>query len=82
MKNVRALVARGYSTINDAGLKTAVVLGSVLAAGSAMADPFDTAVADITTKVTSYGGALVALSAVAVGFFIAIKFVKKIPHAA
>ncbi len=45
-------------------------------------DPFDTALASLTTKITSYGGALVVFSAVAVGFWVAMKYVKKIPKAA
>lgn len=45
-------------------------------------DPFADAVSDITTKVTSYGGALVGLSAVGVVFWVAIKYVKKIRGAA
>lgn len=44
-------------------------------------DPFDTALATIEGKVTGYGGALVGLAAVAVVFFVAIKYVKKIPKA-
>lgn len=44
-------------------------------------DPFDTALATATTKVGSYAAALVGLSAVAVVFMIAIKYVKRIPRA-
>jgi len=44
-------------------------------------DPFDTALATATTKVTSYAGALVGLAAVSVVFMIAIKYVKKLPKA-
>lgn len=45
------------------------------------ADPFDAAVAEATTKVGSYAAALVGLSAVAVVFMIAMKYVKRIPRA-
>lgn len=45
-------------------------------------DPFDAAVTSATTKIEAYGGALVGLAAVAVIFFIAIKYVKKISKAA
>lgn len=44
-------------------------------------DPFDTAITTATTKVTSYAGALVTLSAVAVVFMIGMKYVKRIPRA-
>lgn len=44
-------------------------------------DPFDTALAEATTKVGSYAAALVGLAAVAVVFMIAIKYVKRIPRA-
>lgn len=62
----------------------AAFVGSTLigAAAFAQGDPFATAMTDITSKVTSYGGSLVGLSAVAVVFYVAIKFVKKIPKAA
>lgn len=67
----------------------AALLGATLAASMvslpAMAqetDPFQTAMASITTKVETYGGALVGLAAVAIAFYVAIKFVKKIPKAA
>jgi hypothetical protein len=47
----------------------------------AATDPFDTALATVTTKVTSYAGALVGLAAVAVVFMVAVKYVKKLPKA-
>lgn len=46
------------------------------------ADPFTDALAEITTNVTTYGGALVGLAAVGVVFMIAIKYVKKLRGAA
>jgi len=45
------------------------------------ADPFDQAVLDVTAKVEAYGPKLVGLGAVAVIFFVALKYVKKIPRA-
>jgi hypothetical protein len=45
-------------------------------------DPFDGAITTLTTRVTSYGGALVGLAVVGVGFMVAIKYVKKIRGAA
>ncbi len=64
------------------------VSAAILAASCSVAamaqttDPFDAAIATLTTKVTTYGGALVGLAAVGVGFFVAMKYVKKIPRAA
>lgn len=45
-------------------------------------DAFATAVTDVTAKVSTYGPALVGLSAVGVVFMIAVKYVKKIRSAA
>ena len=75
--SIRNAASRGY-------LK-AGVLAVTLVPALAMAtptDPFDTAVDSITTKVEGYGAALVGLSAVALVFFIGIKYVKKIRGAA
>jgi TrbC/VIRB2 pilin len=44
-------------------------------------DPFDAALATVTTKVNGYAAALVGLAAIAVVFMVAIKYVKKIPKA-
>lgn len=44
-------------------------------------DPFDIAVAATSTKIASYGGALVGVAAVGVIFMVAMKYVKKIPRA-
>lgn len=59
---------------------TASALGSV--AAFAQGDPFTTAMTEVTGKVQGYGAALVGLAAVGVAFYVAIKFVKKIPKAA
>jgi len=58
---------------------TAMLSGAVFA--QSVTDPFDTALETVTTKVTSYAGALVGLAAVAVVFMVAIKYVKKLPKA-
>jgi len=47
----------------------------------AQTDPFDDAILDATTKVGGYAAALVGVSAIAVGFMIAMKYVKRIPRA-
>jgi len=58
----------------------AVLLAS--AAARADTDPFTTAVADVSTKVGTYGASLVGVAAVGVGFAVGIKYVKKIARAA
>ena len=64
-------------------ITTAALLASASVAAMAQeTDPFAAAIAALTTKVTTYGGSLVVLSAVGVGFFVAMKYVKKIPRAA
>lgn len=60
------------------GTATALVSVAVFAQG----DPFTTAMTEVTGKVQGYGAALVGLAAVGVAFYVAIKFVKKIPKAA
>jgi hypothetical protein len=72
-------------TVEDAYARAAVVAMVAIASASASAqavDPFDTALTQATTKVGSYAAALVGLSAVAVVFMIAMKYVKRIPRAA
>jgi hypothetical protein len=67
-------VARIGSAVSAAALLPAVAFAQA-------ADPFDTALATVTTKVTSYAGALVGVAAIAVVFMVAIKYVKKLPKA-
>jgi len=65
--------------------KIAVVGALVGASVSAFAEgsaAFTTAVSTVTGDVASYGAALVGVSAVGVGFMVAMKFVKKIRGAA
>jgi len=72
-------VAQKYGAKVSAAILTA---GASVASMAQTTDPFTDAMSTLTTKVTTYGGALVALSAVGVGFFVAMKYVKKIPRAA
>ena len=77
-KSLNELSLRAYT-------KAAVVLaGSVpmLAFAQVAADPFDTAITTATAKIGIYAAALVGVSAVAVVFMIAMKYVKRIPRAA
>lgn len=69
------------------GRKAMVFLSALGASALALADTgadaaFTAATTATTTSVTSYGGSLVAVSAVGVGFMIAIKYIKKIRGAA
>lgn len=64
--------------------RTAVFVGTLplaMAANAQATDPFDAAVTEVTTKVGTYGAALVGVAAAAVVFMVAIKYVKKIPRA-
>lgn len=76
---IRKYGAAGASLVRRASVGL-VSLG-VSAAAMAQADPFDAALSEISDKVSGYGAALVGLAAVAVVFFVAIKYVKKIPKA-
>lgn len=71
---LRGKVARIGAAVSAAALVPAVSFAQ-------QADPFDTALSTVTTKVTGYAGALVGLAAIAVVFMVAIKYVKKIPKA-
>lgn len=80
--NRRFAVLRGRVARIGAAVSAAVFLPAVAFAQSTPADPFDTAMTAMTTKVGAYAAALVGLAAVSVGFMIAIKYVKKLPRAA
>ena len=84
MKAIRELTAKGYikaaGAYRNAGIVAATALVPALSFAQAT-DPFDAAIAEATTKVGSYAAALVGLSAVAVVFMIAMKYVKRIPRA-
>lgn len=76
-QKLQAAVCNGY-------VRAGAMVGAALVAVPAMAqvtDPFDTALAEATTKVGGYAAALVGLGAVAVIFMVALKYVKKIPRA-
>lgn len=77
--NRRFAFVRGKVARIGAAVSTAMLAPAVFA--QAATDPFDTALATVTTKVTSYAGALVGLAAVAVVFMVAVKYVKKLPKA-
>jgi hypothetical protein len=77
--NRRFAFLRGQFARIGPALSVAVLLPALAFAQNA--DPFDTALATVTTKVTSYAGALVGLAAVAVVFMVAVKYVKKLPKA-
>lgn len=62
-------------------LAVAVVASAPVLAFAQGTDPFDTALTAATTAVGEYAAALVGLSAVAVIFMIAMKYVKKLPRA-
>ena len=66
---------------NAARMGVAVLALPLSMAARAAADPFDTAVTEVTAKVATYGAALVGVAAAAVVFMVAIKYVKKIPRA-
>jgi len=73
--------------VRKLGQKALVLVSALAASAVALADTgadaaFTAATTATTTSVTSYGGSLVAVSAVGVGFMIAIKYIKKIRGAA
>jgi hypothetical protein len=77
LQNLRRLARDNAARVGVA----VMTLPVAMAANAQVADPFDTAVSNVTTKVTTYGGALVGVAAAAVVFMVAIKYVKKIPRA-
>lgn len=84
MKNRIAIVVASLAASASAGYRNAgiAIATSVPVLAFAQAtDPFDAAVGEATTKVETYAAALVGLSAVAVVFMIAMKYVKKLPRA-
>lgn len=76
MNKLQNLRARAAQLVAGAG--ALALTGAAMAQG----DPFADAVTAATTKITTYGGLLVGVAAVGVGFMIAIKFLKKVPKAA
>lgn len=80
MKQKLARLAQ-LSRNNAARAVVAVATLPLAIARAQAADPFDAAVTEVTTKVGTYGAALVGVAAAAVVFMVAIKYVKKIPRA-
>ena len=72
--------AKVSGAYRNAGIVAATALVPVLSFAQST-DPFDTAITQATTKVGTYAAALVGLSAVAVVFMVAMKYVKRIPRA-
>lgn len=78
----QAIAKAKRSAYRSVEVGTALALTAVAGvATAAPTSPFDTVVASATDAVGDYGAALVALSGVAVLFWIAIKYVKKITGA-
>lgn len=78
-------MSQTFNTVRKYGSRIAAGATGLMLTGAAMAqstDPFDAAVTEVTTKVGTYGAALVGVAAAAVVFFVAIKYVKKISRAA
>ena len=70
LKNAYREVGIGASLLASAGIASAQAV-----------DPFDTALTTVTEKTGEYAAALVGVSAVAVVFMVAMKYVKKLPRA-
>jgi hypothetical protein len=82
MSKFTSLVVK--TAVNKQIARLSAGVAMMTAASFAMAqaaDPFTTALADATGKVSLYAAALVGLGAIAVGFMIALKYVKKISSA-
>lgn len=80
---MKAKFQRLCQLANDNALRAGVALvtAAPFLAHAQEADPFDAAVSTVTTKVTSYAGALVGVAAISVVFLVAVKYVKKLPRA-
>lgn len=76
LDSMKAGAARvGMLTGATAGI---AMLGFFLAgSASAQGDPIETAFTDMEGKVTTYGGAIVALVVIAAAIFLGIKYLKK-----
>jgi hypothetical protein len=78
------LIMSRLNVFRSTAARYAAVISTAVFSSAAFAqsaDPFATALADVTTKVTTWAGALVGFAAVSVAFMVAIKYVKKIPKA-
>lgn len=79
---IRVAARKARSAVSNRALAVGTALSVPMLAMAQATDPFDAAMTTVSGKVESYGGALVGLAAVAVVFFVAIKYVKKISKAA
>ena len=84
-EKTRAIAQKFGTTLKDQQAKVAVgslMLLSGAASHAQATDPFQATIDAMKTKIATYGGELVLLAAVGVAFFVAMKYVKKIPRAA
>jgi hypothetical protein len=85
--NIRQFAQKGISYGSDlvSGRSAVVAFAGLLTAvgaqAQAAADPFDTALTQVTTATGKYAAALVGVAAIAVVFMVALKYVKKLPRA-
>lgn len=83
LNKVSSAASWAKSKVDSLCIATAVTAMAAMPPAMAQSvDPFTTAMETATGKVETYAAALVGLAAVSVVFFLAIKFVKKIPRAA
>jgi hypothetical protein len=68
--------------IRNVGAALSLAALAVPAAFAQAVDPFDTVLADVTTKVETYGGSLLVLAGVGVVLMIGMKYIKKLRGAA
>lgn len=85
LNKTRAIAQKLGAKLKDQQARAYV--GTMLALSAAAShaqatDPFQEALDAMKVKVATYGTSLVALAAVGVAFFVAMKYVKKIPRAA
>lgn len=74
-------IGRKATALRDT-IALAVLSACTTIAMATPADPFDTALANVSEKVADYAAALVTVAAISVVFMVAVKYVKKIRGAA
>lgn len=77
-KDAAATVARPFAVLG--AMLSVLLLGGLALAGSASATPADPVAdgyADLTSKVTLYGGLFVALVVLTVGILFGVKWIRK-----
>ena len=77
MQNLKALGSRGAAVVTAAFVLATLALVAPAQASSHSADPVDAALADFSTRITTYGTAIVAIVVIAMGFWLGIKYLKK-----